>query len=204
MFFLFISTFGCNVCLLVIQLTITASFISFLGTISYNDNSTAIIMSVTTRSQVKLLTGSTTELSQPILTGSPELSNNSSRRSVSPQRSSQFSSPVILLVSSASSSSSSFTKHCYLGEEDSDVSIIQDNIFQISKSSEISNNYFDNSPRSSSHNLGISKFHSMEADYKEPSSATMASSDNIDITKLFAALSSQISVQKSNLQDQLM
>jgi glycyl-tRNA synthetase alpha subunit len=44
----------------------------------------------------------------------------------------------------------------------------------------------------------------MEADYKEPSSATMASSDNIDITKLFAALSSQIMVQNSNLQDQIM
>jgi hypothetical protein len=153
MFFLFFSAFGCDLRLLVIQLTITASLISFLGTISYNDTFPTIIMPVTTRSQVKLLTGSATELSQPILTSSPELSNYSSQRSVSPQQSSQFSSPVILSVSSASSSSSSSTKHYYLGEEDSDASIIQDNIFQISKSSEVSKNYFDNSPHSLSHNL---------------------------------------------------
>jgi hypothetical protein len=182
MFFLFFSAFDCNLRLLVIQLTITASLISFLGTISYNDTFTTIIMPVTTRSQVKLLIGSTAELSQPNLTSSSELSNYSSWRSVSLQQSSQLSSPVILSVSSASSSSSSSTKHCYLGEEDSDVSIIQDNSFQISKSSEISKNYFDNSPCSLSHNLGISKFHPMEADCEDFSSANMASVENVDIT----------------------
>jgi hypothetical protein len=180
MFFLFCA-FGCDLRLLVIQLTITASLISFLGTISYNDTFTTIIMPVTTRSQVKLLTGSTTELSQPILTSSPKLLNYSSRRSVSPQQSSQFSSPVIFSVSSASSSSSSSTKHYYLGEEDSDVSIIQYNIFQISKSSEISKNYFDNSP----------------------CSLSMALVENVDITKLFAALSSQITAQNYSIQEHI-
>jgi hypothetical protein len=110
---------------------------------------------------------------------------------------------VILSVSSASSSSSSSTKQYYLGEEDSDVSIIQDNIFQISKSSEVSKNYFDNSPRSLSHNLGISKFHPMEADCEDSSAAKLASVENVDITKLFAALSSQITAQNYSIQEHI-
>jgi hypothetical protein len=43
--------------------------------------------------------------------------------------------------------------------------------------------------------LGISKFHPMEADCEDFSSANMALVENVDITKLFAALSSQITAQ---------
>jgi hypothetical protein len=55
-----------------------------------------------------------------------------------------------------------------------------------------------------SHNFGNLQTFPMEADYKETSSDTMTSLDNVDITKLFAALSSQITVQTGNLQDQIM
>ncbi len=116
MFFLFFSAFGCDLCHLVIQLTITTFLISFLGTINYNDTITTITMPVTTRSQVKLLTGSTNDLSHHILTGSTELSNFSSR-SISPQHSSQLSSPLVLSVSSTSSSIHSSNEHCYFGED---------------------------------------------------------------------------------------
>jgi hypothetical protein len=55
-----------------------------------------------------------------------------------------------------------------------------------------------------SHNFENLQTFSMEADCKDTSSDPMASSENVSITKLFAALSSQITVQNGNLQSQIM
>jgi hypothetical protein len=55
-----------------------------------------------------------------------------------------------------------------------------------------------------SHNFGDSNTHLMEANCKESSSANMASVENVDIIKLFAALSSQMTVQSNIIQEQIM
>jgi hypothetical protein len=163
-------------------------------------------MPVTTRSQAKLLTGSNTALSQNISTGSPELSDTLFN-SASQQSNNHPHSPVNLLMQLTSSVVlPSINHHCSSCEDDFEILASTNNNFEISNSQpfEISKTSSNFSSSNLSHNFENPQIHSMEAGYKEPSSTTMASSDNIDITKLFAALSSQISVQKSNLQDQLM
>lgn len=67
--------------------------------------------------------------------------------------------------------------------------------------SEISKSSFDYTTHH--HNFGSLSPPPMEADCQESSSATMASMEQVDINKLFTALSTQIMNQNSILQDQI-
>ncbi len=78
MYFLLYYTLACSLRLLVIQLTITALLIPFLGSVSNHAAIGFSTMPVTTRSRAKLSTGSTPALSIVFPTGSKELSDISS------------------------------------------------------------------------------------------------------------------------------
>jgi hypothetical protein len=54
------------------------------------------------------------------------------------------------------------------------------------------------------HNFGVSNSYSMEADCQEYSFSNMALVEEVDVTKLFAALSSQMTPQNNSLQEQFM
>jgi hypothetical protein len=121
---------------------------------------------------------------------------------VSPHNNSHSSSSIVLSVPSTSSLISSSLDHCFLCGDDDDP-IPNDKIFQISNSSEISNYYFDFPTCPLSHNFRVSNIHPMEADCKDSTSANMASAENVDITKLFAALSSQMTAQNYSIQEHI-
>jgi hypothetical protein len=78
MYFLLYYALACGLRLLVIQLTITALLIPFLGSVSYHAAIGFSTMPVTTRSRAKLLTSSAPALSILFPTGSKELSDISS------------------------------------------------------------------------------------------------------------------------------
>ncbi len=78
--FLLFCAFDCGLCLSVIQLTTTASSVYSINSITTNDTIDGLLtMPVTTRSQAKLLTGSTTGLLTVPPKGSNELLDNSLR-----------------------------------------------------------------------------------------------------------------------------
>jgi hypothetical protein len=77
--FLLFCAFVYGLRLLVIQLIITAFLVHSLGSVTSYNAISFTHMPVTTRSQAKLSTGSTNELSATFLTGSSELSDTSSQ-----------------------------------------------------------------------------------------------------------------------------
>jgi hypothetical protein len=200
MIFLLYHAFGCSLCLLVIQLTITAFLLNPIGSVPYHMVIGLPTMPVTMRSRAKLSTGSTTELSKMFLTGSIS-SQFSSRKS--------FTLPSLPVLSSSLSPSylvrPSIDYHGSLFGDGDDVSVSNDGNFQISKFqlSDISKASFDSSTCTLPHNFGKTQHYQMEADCQEDSLANMALAKAVDITQQFAALSSQITTQSNNIKEQI-
>jgi len=197
--------------ILLVYTCITKPF-GYIG--NHDGVDTLVIMPVTTRAQARLLTGSSTELSTAISTGTRVLSTTRSTGIKVLSESSLLSQPTISSTDSptnhstvsntthsSSSSSLPLDHHC-------DRSISSPELFQISKF-EIFGNFENIVQQVSNSSVPLSmksvssQFSIMEADYQDTTSDQKVSTDAMNLTQILTTLSHQITNQNTAIQEHI-
>ncbi len=181
--------------------------VSVNGTIAYNVRSSSVFMPVITRSQAKLSTDSSKELSGKVSSNSSKefleplsnLASTSSQSSILETSSLPLCAKNTTILSSSSSISTSPLVHDH-------CSIPSALLFQNSNL-EFQNLEFSNvappTHSSSTFTLSSSQFLKMESDCKDDSSDSKMSPDMLNLAQMIANLSSQMTYQTKSLEGKL-
>lgn len=203
---IFLSVLSVLFYLLVYHLTITVFYSWAYSLIIHHDHYNYITMPVITRSQARTLTGSKLDLStfNSTLIGTSSAPSCSETLYLENNLSQASSTIVATKINNLSDSSPSLI----LSNPSSMVPDQQLEVFQNLEFSKCTDFAISTSssikPSSRCHNLFSSTYFTMESDCEETNLKSNNTQETVDITRLFAQLSSQITSQTTRLQEQIM